>query len=470
MLNDYKGEKPNNVITEEEHKKRPFYKKVSFWVLSALGLFFGGCSVYGLVLGYQYVHAVTEAAHIIAEAQSDEADSSFPKKYRLYDNASGAKIDVFDMGDITWSYWDQYGFFTAESPANSAPIVTGSSIPFVCAIYSNSTPYALMNSSVDMAMCINGGHWTSGNRIGCRNSAYSDPVAFKNAMRGVLVYYKTYDGYTGSDAYDKAYQEGYDEGHQDGYQEGYSDGSDAINLPQSVKVLLPVGNEYSVQYKSYVDGVVDRQGQLNSSQTGGAYATFDRSRTQKLRIDLTLPSGSRAFFLYTPSWTSAYPTDENYSLRQSWAVSGVTYLPTWVAKPQIYVGVTSADVPDLTYETVSVAFDVDHWGDIKVGAYSQGYNDGYQAGEENPTAYDSGYDAGYEQGYDDGHTIGVAQGESQAVSGQKALVNMFVTAFQQPFDQIYRFLNFNVLGLNILALFTALLTLSIGIIIIKKVI
>lgn len=458
MLHDYKGETPKNVITEEEHKKRPFYKKVSFWVLSALGLFFGGCSVYGLVLGYQYVQAVTQAAHIIADANSGEdvSDLASLNRHRLNAQTNNGNVRAVLLSSLSWQAgWG--GWYTGDLQNLIKPVETQFGAPnLVCDRYINTNWGTFQDKMI--SQIANGSSDEFNNYIVIRDSDFSNTQDFVASLTGVYLYYQSLSTYTGDTAVDVAYDQ------------GYSDGSDAINLPQSVRVATSVSSEVSVQYKAYLDGVVDQEGQIGEYTPSGTFAIFQRARNQKLRIDLTLPSGSRAFFLYVPFWTASYPNDENYPLRQSWAVSGVTYLPTWVTQPELFVDVTSANVPDLTFETISVAFDVDHWGDTKVGAYSEGYSDGFQAGESNPTAYDSGYQDGYSQGYDDGKVVGINQGESQAVSGQKALVTMFVTAFQQPFDQIYRFLNFNVLGLNILALFTSLLTLSIGIIIIKKVI
>lgn len=313
MLRDYKGESPKNVITEEEHKKRPFYKKVSFWVLSALGLFFGGCSVFGLVLGYQYVDAVTEAAHIIA----DRGDSS--------DGVEESSLRKPSPHLYTPSYTGTYY-------ATEKLTLTGS-LPYYWTSASNTLlTYNLVT-----------GQYTNGSNVN-----YELAVSFDWQSQGSFFIVQFYNY------------------------------NDLLNI-----------DDYDIGLK--LDGV---------------------TITQR----------------YEP--IVQYRQKTYYALAQ--------YFRTGTATP------------------------------FEVSLYLHPYDAGYQNGLDG--AYDEGYDAGYDEGYDAGKIAGINQGEAQAVGGSKALVTMFVTAFQQPFDQIYRFLNFNVLGLNVLALFTSLLTLSIGIIIIKKVI
>lgn len=84
----------------------------------------------------------------------------------------------------------------------------------------------------------------------------------------------------------------------------------------------------------------------------------------------------------------------------------------------------------------------------------------------------SPYSTGYNKGYSDGEKVGYTLGKVDGVNSAKpeALTNTLVAVFQQPFNQIYRFFNFNVLGLNILGLVCGLLSVFIVIKVIKKVI
>lgn len=83
------------------------------------------------------------------------------------------------------------------------------------------------------------------------------------------------------------------------------------------------------------------------------------------------------------------------------------------------------------------------------------------------TLYQTGYDEGKKAGIEEGKAIGFANGAESV--NPSALTDTLVAVFQQPFDQIYRFFNFNILGLNILGLVAALLTIFVVVKVIKKV-
>lgn len=465
MIKDYKGEMPKNVTTPEKAKaKKPFYKDWKFWVLTGLMTLFGACSIYGLVLGSQYVKAIERASHIIADAQSGQVQSESVKKLKQSAFIEGNVVRSLKVSSLSWVYDAQWSRFLAYNAVPDAIFpANGDTWPdLICADYLG-VPfnYLFIASRDDIIGMTSGGNGA----LSIKDTDYSSVSDFVSAKGDMLVYYRAT---AGSSAYDDAYQEGYSEGHSDGFEEGYSDGSDAINVNQAFRVVMPVGND-SVQYHSYIDGVDDQQGQIVGGSTSPNYREFIRNRNQVLRVDLTLPSGYRAFWSYTPAFTSSFPVSDNLSLQESWAVDGVVYLPTWVSSVQLWVGVTSAQVPDLTTQSVSVAFDVAHWGDIKVGAYHQGYQQGYVDGQQDPTAYQTGYDAGYEDGHDAGEIAGYNRGVGDGTSGSQSLAHMFRVAFQLPFDQLYAYLNFNLLGINFASLFTALITVSLGIIVIKKV-
>lgn len=73
-----------------------------------------------------------------------------------------------------------------------------------------------------------------------------------------------------------------------------------------------------------------------------------------------------------------------------------------------------------------------------------------------------------QEGYEEGYAVGRVDGLNAA--DPEALTNTLVAVFQQPFDQIYRFFNFNVLGLNILGLVTGLITIFVVVKVVKKII
>lgn len=81
--------------------------------------------------------------------------------------------------------------------------------------------------------------------------------------------------------------------------------------------------------------------------------------------------------------------------------------------------------------------------------------------------YQIGYDDGKEAGYAQGYAVGRVDGANSV--DPESLTNTLVAVFQQPFNQIYRFFNFNILGLNILGLATALISIFIIIKVVKKI-
>lgn len=86
---------------------------------------------------------------------------------------------------------------------------------------------------------------------------------------------------------------------------------------------------------------------------------------------------------------------------------------------------------------------------------------------DNVDLYQEGYDAGKSYGEWDGRIKGAASALENVQPD--ALTDTMVAVFQQPFNQIYRFFNFNILGLNILGLVAGLLSIFVIIKVLKKV-
>lgn len=476
MLHDYKGETPKNVMTEEEHKKRPFYKKVSFWVLSALGFFFGGCSVYGLVLGYQYVHAVTEAAHIIADANDSNESEGVKANVRSLNQPSGVPDNVSFDFTIDDGFQEGRYLLTGEpwvsgndqatvtfTPASVGLVITlwyGNAYRMCWADYVTDVTFTNIYYSADY-------YAPFGSYI-----ATSRPATFSGVM-----HYKPIDVATSS-----AYQEGFDDGYEQGYDQGLADGAQSLDQNQTVilRGTHPSTEDlyHTFNYSVTINGAAVYTGTLTGNQTFsfsrlvGDLVAIDISPTETLESRYSLSASCNVGF-----WPLEYPEPSTgLPVYKQFIHDGYFYLPTNYRQVFInlegFVSVGGAPFGLAIPTTFALTRDGNVYSQFGYyfDGYNAGYSDGLTAGDNYQSGKEDGLREGYDQGFEDGKTIGIAQGEAQAVGGQKALVNMFVTAFQQPFDQIYRFLNFNVLGLNILALFTALLTLSIGIIIIKKVI
>lgn len=474
MLEEYKGEKPENVIGLEEHKKRPFYKKVSFWVLSALGLFFASCSIYGLVLGSQYVRAVTEAAHIIADANENSSDnSSGPVKGRYLAPtpsypSSGNAVNFSVSGNvqsqpyyICLSDGNRYG--TMASLPDNAPFLY---------YYTNAMCGYKLNGTTTY---LNRSTW---------NLHFKDIVAYNLAIAGWLAsssgdsqHFLVNGDFTFSGVFVfdlPSYY--YEQGERDGYQDGYGDGYDTARTEytNSTEVDFSVAAEmwpqdvtFTVSW--YLDGQLEEQRSVvYRGSNGWSGFTFYREPLQVGRLVVESDSNTPFWLDYSNERfndevhsPSSLNEDNAYDFdNQKW------YIPSYWS--DLYVRINGGSNPPS--DLYDIYIDPDHNDRARVGLWEEGYDQGYHDGMTNYGGqYDNGYNAGYEDGRREGATEGYNRGYADGTTGGKALMNMFVAAFQQPFNQIYRFLNFNLLGINLLSLFTALLTLSIGIIIIKKV-
>ena len=92
---------------------------------------------------------------------------------------------------------------------------------------------------------------------------------------------------------------------------------------------------------------------------------------------------------------------------------------------------------------------------------SDGYNIGFSAGSS--SGYTDGFSAGKVEGYNNGYTAGVEN------SNNYSFLSLIGAVVDAPISAFTSLLNFNLLGVNLLAFFTGLLTLAIIIFIIKLV-
>lgn len=107
-------------------------------------------------------------------------------------------------------------------------------------------------------------------------------------------------------------------------------------------------------------------------------------------------------------------------------------------------------------------------------AYTEGFNVGYDLGVEDTSkdvqsgydnGYNAGYDVGYNVGYKDGDIIGYQRGLNVAENG--TFVNAVSTVLGAPVTVVQEFLDFNILGYNMLAFVMGLITLLILVKVIK---
>lgn len=118
-------------------------------------------------------------------------------------------------------------------------------------------------------------------------------------------------------------------------------------------------------------------------------------------------------------------------------------------------------------------------------SYNQGYQAGYQAGANANTGYQAGYDVGYEQGYNKGlldnqsniynqgynagNSAGYGQGYNEGIEdgSDYSFFSLFGAVLDAPISALKGLLNFQIFGVNLLTLFTGLLTLAIILLVLK---
>ena len=95
--------------------------------------------------------------------------------------------------------------------------------------------------------------------------------------------------------------------------------------------------------------------------------------------------------------------------------------------------------------------------------YQVGYADGYNTGVSDGSS--SGYNAGYNAGFNVGYADGYVDGEENG--GSYTFMSLIGSVIDVPVNAFTSLLNFEVLGVNLLAFITGLLTLAVVIFIVK---
>lgn len=93
--------------------------------------------------------------------------------------------------------------------------------------------------------------------------------------------------------------------------------------------------------------------------------------------------------------------------------------------------------------------------DGAVGAFDDGYNKGEQVG------YTDGKKVGYQQGYNAGFNAGAAEGSNYS------FMSLLGAVFDAPISAFRGLLNFEVLGVNMSAFVTAMLSLCVVFVLLK---
>ena len=130
-----------------------------------------------------------------------------------------------------------------------------------------------------------------------------------------------------------------------------------------------------------------------------------------------------------------------------------------------YYGASSNDLvfgaytySDRTYYIVPITDDVSGNVYYEEG-YNVGYSDGYSSGSS--VGYNNGYSAGLDAGYNNGYDAGLEVGNNYTFS------SLFGAVIDVPVNAFKSLVNFELLGVNLLGLFTGLLSFGIIILIVK---
>lgn len=469
-MEQYKGEVPSNVVDPAKKQDKPYYKKVGFWVAIGLMVFGIGCSIFGAIQGARYAKAVERAAQTIVDAQSLNASGSQLHKPRNNLATPSGADDHFTFSNHFIGGWTGDAFFRVDTGANvvynqlptyvpvwritisdtrtSANLI----FPLSNTSYTTIAPYDYIK---DFTTNASASWWTPSLSYAISTS---QPLTFS----GVFYYYPATQFY--DDGYSSGYAEGSADGYEDGYSTGFSDGVSTDDVAQSIHFSSNLSSGYSVAVDLYVDGEYSYTYTMSDGSVG-TYSSFTalRSRGQVFRFVIH-DAGSDAFNLAF-SQDPIVAADGFTALTPQFQYDGAYYMPTNLSDYYFcIVGFTEAPMASSSYD---VYFDANEMEHSVTSSYNVGYVNGYDAG--NSAGYSSGVAVGSSDGYSNGYMMGFEAGRTDALTNDNVLAGMFVTAFQQPFNQLYRFLNFNLLGVNFLALFTAFITVSVGLIVIKKV-
>lgn len=256
------------------------------------------------------------------------------------------------------------------------------------------------------------------------------------------------DGYDEgkTDGYNEGYQQGYDEGYNEGYQQGKADGTvSANNLFRAT--ACGIGNngrddifvDNSSSYSSYRNWLVDITYQyvplskLWYNEVDGGYYPLDIVADS----DGSIPSftDSEYFIRFTSYYDlGKWLTDNPNDFLCSYIISGES-------EPAVLVFSNLQDLPSFM--------------DGAVGAFDDGYNKGEQVG------YTDGKQVGYQQGYNAGFNAGAAEGSNYS------FMTLLGAVFDAPISAFRGLLNFEVLGVNMSAFVTAMLSLCVVFVLLK---
>lgn len=175
--------------------------------------------------------------------------------------------------------------------------------------------------------------------------------------------------------------------------------------------------------------------------------------------------------------------------RYSVAYLSVRVLPSALPSSSVDIGLSVTHQPYFRYSISSGYYPYVpylSYKDIYSTSYQEGYNAGFQEGgsagvqEGYSSGYDNGYFAGqqnpdstllaevenvaYNDGYVDGFSVGRAQGIEYGYNLGKesdmTLVELFWNVIDEPFAVIYRLLDFEVLGVNLMQFAMGIVTLG----------
>lgn len=220
------------------------------------------------------------------------------------------------------------------------------------------------------------------------------------------------------------------------------------------------GFSFFVLYENYPSLFVS-----NPNGTNGYEIIIDLSSTLRLDADASI-SRSLLFNMTIPRLSTELPLN-CVSANATWGSNDG--IASYQGKVHLFVD--SCDTVDLSSYIINLK---NIYADIQFWYIGQGYLNVDVGYTQYQTGYDKGLSDGLRQGYQEGvydtqieaYDNGYRDGASD--SGEFNLVTLFTAVVSWPYNFFREVLNFDLLGINLWAILTSLLTLGVVVFVIKK--
>lgn len=285
---------------------------------------------------------------------------------------------------------------------------------------------------------------------------------------------------------EEQYEKGYNEGYRIGYNKGLSDGQQAAlegknSFSDSV---VNIFNNLPEAGKWYEGKALSQS--LNISNSIDFTTYYDLNSTLESGTDLStlFVQFSTGFYIYPRDvsfvWNRKDFSPENVVLQfysgDILALSlGSPYVP-FNSDTNVFT-FQLEDTRQLSrLDSISISFyKVDNLNatqyplSMKVVAsqFSLGYQAGYEESDkfhqnEYDKGHNAGYDEGFQKGYESGHNIGYNEGASDSLN-KTGLPGFFSLIVQYPIDFFKALFNFEIMGINLFALISFILSVGLAV-------